>query len=594
MTEKSTGKHIRILLAAALLSVLVLVPSAATYAEDQTEPVIIHTSGDTEYCIKASELSEAERSGAKKRSGRSDSGPISRLLIVYNEEFDCSGLGGLTKAVFGDNGLCTMQFDNADNAAEAYDELQSWDQIESVEFDAKVSTGLEGTDTGESGLQDSGHLSWGVECIGADTYADHVNSIDHGQLIIAVVDSGVDSSHQFIDSRLTSGYDFVRKDDDPDDEDGHGTHVSGTVVDCTLGMNEISVMPVKVLDENGEGYNSDIGDGILYAADNGATVINLSFGGSHSPYVHTIVESVIDNGKIVVAASGNEGRDIDGSGACPAHIEQAITVGSVNEKMKVEYYSNYGQKLDVVAPGGDIKSTVPGGGYSTSSGTSMAAPHVSACAALLKLKYPDLNCDQISSVLKRSCISKDDMIHFGSGIINMNNLLADIYDQKATLKATSYEYSGKAKKPGVTVSRNGQHLFIKSDYAVTYRNNTNVGTATIVISGKGSYYGTKSISFKIVPQGTTIRSVKGEKKGFTVRWAGQPVQTDGYKIQYATTKTFKNARTLTVRGCRKTGYKVTRLKAGQKYYVRIRTYKKVSGKMYYSAWSKVRAVRAAY
>lgn len=572
---------------------MVVVSSFAfsSYADDEQSPVVIKVKGDTEYALKASELSKSGSSGAK-RGGKTAADGRTRLLIVYNSEFDCSGLEGLNRAVFGDNGMCVMQFDSAEDAEAAYDELQGWDQVKSVEFDQIVKAdGITGDKKFKS--QGSGHLSWGANYIDADRYVNYVNSSCRRRVVVAVVDTGVDASHYWLSSRvLSNGYDFVWYDDDPDDEDGHGTHVAGIITDCTLGMDDVvKIMPVRVLDENGEGWMSDIADGILYAADNGASVINLSLGGPDSDYVDSAVNSAISKKAVVVCAAGNEYKNIDADGGtCPAHIENAVTVGAINNRGTYAYFSNYGKKLDVMAPGVAIYSSIPGNDFDSWDGTSMAAPHVSACAALLKMRYPNKNCMQISSVLKRSANAKSPTNRYGKGIVDMGNLIAPISSQKVAVTA-SFTYNGKALRPTLLVARNGEKLFLNDDYSVTYANNVNVGKATATVHGKGSYSGTKTVSFKIVPKGTKIKSLKKGKRKCTVKWNKQTTQTSGYQIQYSTSKKFKGSKKKLVSGKSKTSCKLTNLKSGKKYYFRIRTYKTVNGKKYYSSWSKKKSVK---
>lgn len=609
ITKRMHTGRIRVIMSAFVLLIFTMYFCSFSYADQS--PNIIYTNNDTDFSIKASELSSADKAEVKlRKSGGNgiDSSTSAvndsidrRLLVVYDEDFDCSQLQGLTDAVFGGNGLCVMRFDSAENTQLAYSEMQNWDQIRSVEFDSIISAddyaSYEGPEAGETepegteAVSGRNHLSWGAECVGTDEYSDYIDTIDHGQLILAVVDSGVDSSHPLFQSRLTAGYDFVDDDEDPDDEESHGTHITGIVADCIPEFTDIMIMPVKVLDEKAEGELSDIAYGVLYASDNGASVINLSLGGFHSSFVDTAVKKAIRNGATVVAASGNEGKDIDRSFICPAHMEEIITVGAVNEQLRAEIYSNYGKKLDVVAPGGDICSAYPNGRYIYASGTSMAAPHVSACAALLKLRYPKLDCEQICSVIKRSCNSHKDTAHYGSGIVDLKNLIAPISAQQVAPKAKNYVYTGKPIKAGIVVSRNNEKLFINDDYKVTYKNNIKIGKATAIVTGKGSYSGTKKVSFTIIPKGTSIKKIKAARRSLTLQWKKMTTQTSGYQIQYATRKNFSKAKSKTITGRTKIRTKIKKLKSGKKYYVRIRTFKTVNGKKYYSKWSKIKSIK---
>lgn len=164
------------------------------------------------------------------------------------------------------------------------------------------------------------------------------------------------------------------------------------------------------------------------------------------------------------------------------------------------------------------------------------------------------------------------------------------------LSATSYTWNGKVKKPTVTV-KDGSTKLAASDYTVTYKNNKNVGKASAVVTLKGNYSGSKTVTFKINPKGTSLSKVTKAKKAATVKWTKQSAEMSssritGYQIQLATNSKFtKNKKTVTVKGYSKTSKKVTGLKGGKKYWVKIRTYKTVNGTKYYSPWSKVKTVK---
>ena len=152
-------------------------------------------------------------------------------------------------------------------------------------------------------------------------------------------------------------------------------------------------------------------------------------------------------------------------------------------------------------------------------------------------------------------------------------------------------YTGKALKQSPVVKVGGKTLKSGTDYTLTYSKNKNVGIATVKISGKGVYNGSISKTFKIRPRSTVLKTVTPLKKGFTAKWTKKLTQNTGYQLQYSTSKNFsKNKKTKTITKKSKTSRKVTGLKAKKKYYVRVRTYKTVSGKKYYSKWSKVKTV----
>ncbi len=161
-----------------------------------------------------------------------------------------------------------------------------------------------------------------------------------------------------------------------------------------------------------------------------------------------------------------------------------------------------------------------------------------------------------------------------------------------TLSKTSYVYDGSARKPSVTVKNGSTTLVKDTDYTVSYASGRkSVGTYKVTVTLKGNYKGTKSVSFKIVPKGTTISSVTAGTKKFTVKWKKQATQTTGYQIQYSTSSTFASGnKTVTVGKNTTLSKTIKELKAKKKYYVRIRTYKTVSSKKYYSSWSAKKSV----
>jgi len=194
------------------------------------------------------------------------------------------------------------------------------------------------------------------------------------------------------------GWDFANNDNDPLDDNGHGTHVAGIMgatADNGIGVAGMTwypkLMPVKVMAAGGYGYDWWIISGLFFARDNGAQVINMSLGSSYSSSAEaSAVKAVSDAGVVIVAASGNSGGPV----AYPAAYPQCIAVGSVKNNDQWAYYSCFGPPLDVTAPGEGfypirILSTWNNGGYLDEGGTSMASPHVAGLAGLLLGQNPD-------------------------------------------------------------------------------------------------------------------------------------------------------------------------------------------------------------
>jgi len=227
-------------------------------------------------------------------------------------------------------------------------------------------------------------------------------------------------------TNFVSGYDFVNKDEHPNDDDGHGTHVTGTIAQSTnngIGVAGIayntSIMPVKVLDDTGSGTYFDVAEGIYFASENGARIISLSLGGS-SPS-ETMEQALIaahENNVTIICASGNDGSPT--TIIYPAaYDEYCIAVGATRYDEAVAPYSNRGESLDLTAPGGDTAVDQNGDGYADGvlqqtfidsdytsfgyyffQGTSMATPHVTGVAALLMSRDISLTPDQVREVLQ--------------------------------------------------------------------------------------------------------------------------------------------------------------------------------------------------
>lgn len=217
-----------------------------------------------------------------------------------------------------------------------------------------------------------------------------------------VIDTGVLNSHTDFGGRASSGYDFVDNDADATDCNGHGTHVAGTIGGSSWGVaKNVSIVGVRVLNCNGSGTYSGVIDGINWVKNNasGPSIANMSLGGGASQAVDDAVNAAVAAGVSFVVAAGN-----DNGNACnysPARAADAITVGSTTSSDARSSFSNYGNCLDIYAPGSSITSAWHTGDNATNtiSGTSMAAPHVAGVVALLLEETPTLSPAQVTSAL---------------------------------------------------------------------------------------------------------------------------------------------------------------------------------------------------
>jgi thermitase len=258
---------------------------------------------------------------------------------------------------------------------------------------------------------------------------------------IAIIDTGVDLTHPDLASQIDSvnSKSFLAYTTSPQDDYGHGTHVAG--IAAAIGNNGtgiagiawgVRIMALKVLDNAGSGYESDVASAITYAADHGAQVINLSLGGSAADTtLANAVSYAYGKGVTIVAAAGNNGSSAP---FYPAAYPHVIAVASVNSSNQVSTFSNYGSDIALAAPGEAIYSTMwagntalcPGSDYCALSGTSMATPHVAGVAALLA-GFPQFNTpDKIQAALENTALDLGTPgwdAHYGYGLVQASAAL---------------------------------------------------------------------------------------------------------------------------------------------------------------------------
>lgn len=206
---------------------------------------------------------------------------------------------------------------------------------------------------------------------------------------VAVIDTGCDLDHPDLKDSLVDGYNFIGRNKAPVDDNGHGSHVAGTIAaennrKGIVGVAPKSkIMPIKSLGKDGTGDLRSICEGILFAADNGADIITMSLGTPvGSMYMRQAINYAVDKGCVFFCAAGNSGQKSELM--YPAKYTDTISVGSISKDLKISRFScSTGSELDFLAPGEDVISCVPDDSYAVMSGTSMANPFAAGCAALL-------------------------------------------------------------------------------------------------------------------------------------------------------------------------------------------------------------------
>ena len=298
---------------------------------------------------------------------------------------------------------------------------------------------------------------WHLDQIGMQKAWDYPEG---APVTVAVIDTGIayekhEGSFRVEDlgeSQFVKPYNFVEGNDHANDDHGHGTHVAGTIAQLTnngVGVAGVApavkLMPLKVLNASGYGTISDIAAAIRYAADNGAQVINMSLGGPFpSRILHKAVQYAHSKGVVIVCAAGNSSR----SGlSYPAAYSECISVSAVRFDGTLTWYSSYGEGLTIAAPGGDMRVDQNGDGlmdgvlqntlnpqdrtsqgYFLFQGTSMAAPHVAAAAALL-VSQGVTDPEKVRDILEGSAtkVKNGSAEQYGAGIVNAAEALKTSY-----------------------------------------------------------------------------------------------------------------------------------------------------------------------
>ena len=375
-------------------------------------------------------------------------------------------------------------------------------------------------------------------------------------VIVAVLDTGVayanhqDSSGTYyiapdlVGTRFVPGYDFINNDPHPNDDHSHGTHVAGTIAQTTNNSRGVAgiafdsaVMPVKVLNRDGSGSHSAIANGIKWAADQGAHVINLSLGstsGSHT--MRDAVAYAYGKGVTLVAAAGNSG--VNGVNFPAAYDDYVIAVSATRYDGRVAYYSNYGSSIDVAAPGGDMTVDQNGDGYGDGilqntfnpstkdtsqfsyyfvQGTSMAAAHVSGVAAQivsqLLITNGSAHPDQVRQILQSTAVDMGPAgvdIYYGHGIVHAGAALQSIVSTNSPPIAGD-DFATTREETPVTihvlandVDPDGDPLKVVSVTAPSHGSVVNHGDGTLTYHPNAGFVGIDTFSYDVAdPAGAT-------------------------------------------------------------------------------------------
>ena len=292
---------------------------------------------------------------------------------------------------------------------------------------------------------------WSYEHLDVENNKNQFSSDDCDEIVIGVIDSGIDYSHELFSGRIIANnvnFSSSGKPNDASDDEGHGTAVSGVIANST--PNNVKIKPYKFLNSLGKGTIAQfiaVAEYIL-SEEEKPDILNLSFGSYNfngDDLQAELCERLSDSGITVVISSGNDNLPV--KYLSPAGAESAITVGSYNSKMHISSFSNYGEEIDVAAPGEDILTAALNNSYSSVSGTSVAAPFVSSACAYALMNNPKSNPSEIKqAVLSESIyMGEDEKVYFGKGMLSITNIVnqstlsvmpdleEDVYDAPQTL-----------------------------------------------------------------------------------------------------------------------------------------------------------------
>ncbi|WP_025025887.1 S8 family serine peptidase [Caldalkalibacillus mannanilyticus] len=374
---------------------------------------------------------------------------------------------------------------------EAYEVLTSLDQV------------TDEITTSEIGMEMHNNQRWHYEMIKAP----QAWTINQGSsnVKVAVLDTGIDHNHVDLRNFVNTGLGRTFVGGTTMDVQGHGTHVAGTIASygsVSGVMKNATLIPVKVLGDDGRGSTYGVQQGVLYASSIGSDVINMSLGGGgYNQGMDEACATAVARGTIVVAASGNDSR---GTISYPAAYSSVIAVGSVTSNRTRSSFSNYGTGLEVMAPGSNIYSTFPNNQYRTYSGTSMATPHVAGVAGLIRSVNPSISVNDARNILRNTAQNAGSFNEYGYGIVDAhaavlaaggNNEDPNTTTTTATTNKSSYTRGENVTLSATVKDHNNQALQGATvQFTITRPNGTTLsGSATTNASGVASW--TVSTSF---------------------------------------------------------------------------------------------------
>jgi hypothetical protein len=383
---------------------------------------------------------------------------------------------------------------------------------------------------------------WGPQKIGAD-WAWNITIGSHA-ILVAVIDTGIFWTHpDLIANYVPLGYDWVNNDTDPMDDNGHGTHVAGIIAAVInnavgiAGMAQVRIMAEKSLDATGSGNEADLAKAIIHATEQNANIISMSWGGNfNNTLINDAIKFAYNSGVLLVASAGNDRSDVK---SYPAAYDEVIAVAATDQQDRPAFFTNFGEWIELAAPGVQIVSTILHDGYGNMSGTSMACPHVSGLAALVWSRFPTMTRDQVRYHLRYTADDLGDTgfdVVYGYGRINATQAISRFVPQHEVLisnlvnppyvelnttgvfKPTILNY-GAANESNLTVRLLANDTIVSSD-VINFLSSGS--TATVEITWSPQSTGLYNITIQVLP--VPGESMLANNQVSVYAYGGRPVK----------------------------------------------------------------------
>lgn len=307
-------------------------------------------------------------------------------------------------------------------------QLLNTEKIQSIEIDKSIETAGNYSIKDYAVAEGRQSIPWGNYAVGAHLISPQSDQ-NRKKIKIAIFDTGI-TNHP--DLSIAGGVSFLENNESYIDEDGHGTHMAGTIaaLDNSFGVRGINpnseIYAVRVLDQDGEGFTSSVIQGIEWAIKNDINVINMSFvSEEYSEILHDAIQTASEKNILIIGSAGNAGYGED-TVMYPARYPEVIAVGAVNPAHLRTSFSSMGIELDIVAPGEDVLSTGKDGGYGVLSGTSSAAAYVTGAVSLIWSMNPKWDASQVKEQLLGTATSLGNQDEYGVGLVNIAKSLGII------------------------------------------------------------------------------------------------------------------------------------------------------------------------